>query len=510
MRNIALITAATILFCLAIGFDISPFLRGPSPYPPEWRWGYEFVNTAGRLYTPVGVAAVIIGIFALVEKQKFLRARSPAIVLVLLILVSFFFQLSLLFYSRSGILVLVHRIINPQLNGYFTAALSIHNISEFLRTYNTQVLHFVYHAKAHPPGAILLFYFINQAMTAFPLLGNTASHFVPSHTDVKLIWNTLLPAQKAGALFAAFFIPFLSTLTLIPLYYSAKILYGSKVAMRSVCLFVFIPSIVFFIPINDSFLHVFSITAFFFLLKGIEKSKGYWYVLSGATLFLGVFFNLSLLPLLVFLVFFFLSKSAQTPPNLPLSGEEQEISRPDKRPHEVDSTLVVGRLWRVLNSGVFFFLGFLLLPILLFLFFQFSFIQVAQTIMAHVPDVHTRSYWIWIFYNLYDFLVFSGIPITIVVFVALKQLLIDSMKKQWKQINYLLVSFLLMIFILNFSGSVRGETGRLWSVYMPFMTLIAVAFVTNKLKFSTRFFTIFLLLQVIQILVMQEFWVMLW
>jgi hypothetical protein len=76
-----------------------------------------------------------------------------------------------------------------------------------------------------------------------------------------------------------------------------------------------------------------------------------------------------------------------------------------------------------------------------------------------------------------------------------------------------------MLLILNFSGSVRGETGRIFSIFMPFMVLIAAGFTTNNLKFTphhngagftTRQFGVFLALQALQILVMQEFWVMLW
>jgi hypothetical protein len=67
-----------------------------------------------------------------------------------------------------------------------------------------------------------------------------------------------------------------------------------------------------------------------------------------------------------------------------------------------------------------------------------------------------------------------------------------------------------MILIVNFSGSVRGETGRLWTPYIPFMVLIVSGFLTNKLKLSTKLFAVILVLQIVQILVMQEFWVMLW
>lgn len=67
-----------------------------------------------------------------------------------------------------------------------------------------------------------------------------------------------------------------------------------------------------------------------------------------------------------------------------------------------------------------------------------------------------------------------------------------------------------MIIILNFSGSVRGETGRIWIPYVPFMVLVTTKFIADKIKFSNKLFAGVLILQALQILVMQEFWVMLW
>jgi len=140
----------TLTFCLAVGFDISVYLRGPSPYPPEWRWPYFFVNTLSKIYLPLLSITLVIFLFSLYEKNKIL-SKHTKLFLFFLILLHFFFELSLLFFSRSGISVLIHRIINPTLNGYFTASLSIQNISDFLHNYNTNILDFIYHAKAHPP-----------------------------------------------------------------------------------------------------------------------------------------------------------------------------------------------------------------------------------------------------------------------------------------------------------------------------------------------------------------------
>jgi hypothetical protein len=222
------ITIITVLFLLAIGFDISPFLRGPTPYPPEWQWSYFFVNTLDRIYLSIIFISILVALFWLSEKKEYFFTKHTKLLLASVIILSFLFQISVQFFSRAGIPVLIHRIINPELTGYFTTALPIQNIGDFLNDYNHNILKFPQRAATHPPGAILLFFFIKQLMSVFPMLGNIASSFSPSHADVNLIWESLLPSEKATAVFSAFLIPLLSSLTIIPLYYSSKILYGVK------------------------------------------------------------------------------------------------------------------------------------------------------------------------------------------------------------------------------------------------------------------------------------------
>lgn len=486
MKNttlISFIAISTLLFCLAIAVDFSPYLRGPSYYPPEWRWSYLFQNTLGRVYVPLFILALIFIAYFITEKKKIVKTRNFVLLVIVLVLLFFFFQLGMLYFSRSGIGVLVHRIINPEINGYFTAALSIHSVADFLRNYNDIMLTFVYHAKAHPPGAILLFYYVNQAASAFSLLVDWAAQQAPSTPDVKLIWESLKSSEKAGVFLSAFLIPLLSTLSIIPLYFTAKLLYGVKTAYRSIFLFIVIPSLIFFIPINDAFLHLFSITAFCFFVYGLQKNKWMPLIVSGIILFVGILFNLSLLPVLVLFFVYFLI---------------------------VEAAAIKKHLSSVIRRGIYFVLGLIIPFLLLFIFFQFNFIQVTMTIMKHVPDIHTRSYFIWIFYNLYDFFIFTGIPVAGVYLFALKTTLGNFSKKLWKKVDPVLIAFTIMILVLNFSGSVRGETARLWIPFLPFIVLIVSSFMTNTLKISTKAFAVILLLQVVQILVMQEFWVMLW
>ena len=473
-KIIQLTTFVSILFFIAIAFDITPFLRGPANYPPDWRWQYKFVNTFSRILLPLVICCLILFLFKFSETKQKLFARKEKRLLVLLVFLSIVFQFAVLFFSRSGVNVLVHRIINPELNGYFTTATQIIDIPTFLRGFGQNVLKFSMHAQGHPPGAVLFFWVINQTFSFIPFFNQLSMNFVPSHQDVRLVWETLKPFEKSGAIFIAFFIPFLSSLTLIPLYYCSKLLFGAKTAVRAVFLYIFIPSVVLFVPINDVFLPIFTISALLFLARGFKSQTKYNFLVSGIIFSTGLFFSLSLVPLglMFLLLLFFYSNRKQ-----------------------------------IIQSFIFplllFALGFLLLPLNLLILFNFNFFTVGQTLMSGLPKF--RAYQIWVFYNLYDFFIFCGIPI-LVLFI---HFLFSQFQTKFKPLSKELVSFTVMLLLLDFSGAVRGEVGRIWIPFVPIVVLLIAFFTAKDLKLSTRQFILILVLQALQVLLMQEFWVML-
>lgn len=486
-KLILLISFISVAFYVLIGFDVSSYLRGPAPYPPDWQWSYLFINTLSRIWFPLIIIFLIFILFLFFDnkKQAFIQKNEKRIIF-LLIFISFIFQFSVLFFGRSGINVLIHRIINPDLNGYFTASLNIDDIFNFLKNYNDNVLSLPMHAKGHPPGAVLFFYFLNSFFKFFTFLFPLVEELSPSHTDVFVVWKSLASYEKLTAIISSLIIPFLASLTIYPLYFLAKKLYDTKIALRSIFLYIFIPGVVLFTPINDVFLSIFPLTSLLFLIKGLREEDKYFLIISGLIFFLGIFFSLSLLPLgLVFLVLFISEKFIRS----------------------------CSRLLSIVPKGLFFILGFLLTPILLFIFFDFNFLEVTQTLMSGLPPF--REYYVWIFYNLYDFFVFVGIPVLIVFVLMLKKIVQDMVqndkrKKTSAKVDFLFLGFVLMLFILNFSGAVRGEVGRIWIPFMPFLILPTTFYLTKVNKLLTKHFLIILFLQALEILILQEFWVMLW
>lgn len=481
VKILCIAVVITVLFCAAAAFNVSPFLRGPAPYYPDWRWDYNFVNTYSKIWAPIAVGLALLYVFYKSEKKgnawnKLHEKRNIFLVSIL----GYGMQFALLFANRAGINGLLSRIINPDVNGYFSSALLIKNVPDFLHTFNQNVLELLMHAQGHPPFSVLFFWVINNAFLLVPRTYIGYILDLPIKTPlIKSIWDLLPYQAKAGALFSVFFIPLLVVIAGVILYFLTKKLYGRVVALRILTLYFFIPNILLFTPINDVFIALFPLVSFLILLFALDKKSRLGAFSSGLIFSIGLYFSISLLPLLLpqgIVVFYPYLKKLRT----------------------------------VFDTGLFFIIGILSVPIALFLFFGLNSIEMVRVLVAGLPE--NRSYIVWVFYNLYDFFVFSGLPLAVLFFVVLQQQIYQLSKKHFKKPDVLFLSFFVMLMVVNFSGSVRGETGRIWIPYVPYLLLPLVNFVTHEKRFlfSTRQFVLFLVMQFVVVLILNEYWVALW
>ncbi len=382
------------MFFAAVAFDVTPYIRGPI----EWRWPYLYINTLNKILFPLFIIDIILLFFKFLDKRE-IRGISLTVVLIGIIILNFLWQVSVVNFSRAGDGVLIHRITDPGLNGYYSAGIAITNPVKFVLNFPSQVLNLPMHAKGHPPGVPLAFYYLNQ------LTSNRYSTALISRTLILI----------------------LSGLTIVPLYYLTK-------NWRAVFLFMTIPSLCLFIPIPDVLFPFFGILSWFLL----RYQKHF---LAGFVMAVGLFFSYSILPVLVFLLFL----------------------KPKKTFY---------------------------IPIIIY------FLLFWQTFLVVIGGQAPRNYFTWLFFNLWDFIVFTGWPL-IILFVL-------SLRAKGEAIFLLLT-----ILLLNFSGFSRAETGRIWLPLMTLLVVPAVKYLEEK-KFSTKFVMILIVLQMIQTLVIQEFWVPLW
>ncbi len=471
------------VFFLAIAFNISPYLRGPGVYPPDWRWPYQFsASSLPKVWAPF---LLFIALFWLINKydskEKEIKNHEKALISFVIVWL-YLFVFSILFFSRSGISVLIERIISPGANGQFTASLQIHNLISYLSTFADIVPALTMHAKSHPPGGIVLFWLFEVIFQHLPNSGIIA-HLTPSTPSVAKIWLGLLQNQKETAVFSSLFIPFLVALPVAPLYYLTKIIFNVKTAFRSSVIYSTVPSVIFFVPLLDAFYTIFPLLALIFIILAVEKNNLKFAYMSGLILAFGLFFSLSIAP---FLLFYFVCL-------LLLLNQKYKFSQLINKLMESYLALIAG-----------------LLSFLLFLliFLNTNFFTITAAVLS--KGMVQRSYFPWVFYNFYDFFVFAGIPVSVIFILLLKDLIGNFIKYKRSKEIVMLIPFLTTLFTVDALGLVRGEAGRIWLIFIPFLVVPMARFLTENLKFNSKYFLIFIFIQFIQVLIMQTFWVMLW
>lgn len=460
------------IFFLAVGFDLTPYLRGPAPYPPEWRWQYQFTNTFSHVWLPLLVITFLFGLWLIFEKQvkkkQEISNKREWIFLLSVLLLAIAIELSFLFFSRSGVGVLISRIILPGANGYFSQSLKVSNVSLFLDTFTKQIIYFPMRAADHPPFAVLFFSCWNWvASLLLPFFPGIKTIHI-AHSDIATVFNSLPNFAKLGAMLATGAIITLSVLWVVPLYFFTKKQYGRLAAVRVSVIAPLTAGIVLFLPLNDVFLPLVSIGCLFFIQKGLMQRKFFFPLAAGVLWSIGTFFSISLIPVGIILVGYLLTQGKKN-----------------------------------ITPVCWFLFGSLLLPCILFLTVRFNTIDAFFVITKRQAN---RSYLPWVFYNLLDVIIFAGLPISIASMWACWHVLRRKMVKKY----ILLLLTVGTILLLDVSGFSRAEAGRIWLPIYIFLIPVLVGWITFERKLSTKLFSFFLFFVCLQLFVLTEFWVTLW
>src|SRR5207244_4244930 len=95
-----------------------------------------------------------------------------------------------------------------------------------------------------------------------------------------------------------------------------------------------------------------------------------------------------------------------------------------------------------------------------------------------------RPYLPWVFLHLYDLALFIGFPlVTLAVAATVKSL------RTLRSLDPLAGALALTLILLALSGTARGETGRVWLFFVPYILILAARYAIN-LKDSALLITI--------------------
>jgi len=137
---------------------------------------------------------------------------------------------------------------------------------------------------------------------------------------------------------------------------------------------------------------------------------------------------------------------------------------------ERGSSYVARSLWWDLSI---FGVGVLSIWLFFWIFFGVSIIELTLK-LDRDTIILGRSYWFWLVGDLVDFFLFGGFA---AVLLASSWPFIKRYAKLPQAVPALAISFWLMLLLLNLSGLIRGETGRIWLMLTPFPALLAAAWI---------------------------------
>lgn len=172
------VLALSALTLLAVVTDPVPALRGPAPYPPEWRWDLRGGPTSGR-WAPVMVTAGALTLLAWVSGSSAARRhprRAAALLLAGAVVTGFAFHLALLALEPEGAgAALMRRATSRTVTSYYTVAVSpdADSPAALLDEHAERLFEWkkaAKHAATHPPGPILFYRGVLGLCRAAPAL----------------------------------------------------------------------------------------------------------------------------------------------------------------------------------------------------------------------------------------------------------------------------------------------------------------------------------------------------
>ena len=473
-RARALLPAAALA---AAGFAGYLLAGLPLGIPGEWVWRRNVVpaNLAASLLAAALFVALAWRLARLEWATMTTKEREPwlflLVALVLVLQVALINSVGEPWISPGSI------IISPNATTYFALSMDIKNVHSWVANYHYSMGALPYHARTHPPGITLFFYGVRKAM----------AWLVPEDTLPFSIWAReyrvfgLGPTSgdAAAAVASALLIALLGALSVVPIYLLCKELVPDRAALLAAALASTLPALLLLSASPDLIVLTLIATTLWLSYVAWKYARPLPAFLAGLIFALSAFLSLGVIAVGLWLLL------------LAIVGA---IRRPDR-------VAVVGTFLRLALAGL---AGFALFYVVLYFTLGYHPIEVArQALFAHhgVTTVDTaRTYWKWVLVNPIECTVFAGLPLVIAALWAIPDLRRDPERRC---LNTFLIASAIAFGLLDLSGTVRGEVGRIW-LFLMWPLAMAAAPALDRPNRNGVFVAI-VLLQVLQALLMRAY-----
>lgn len=394
-------------------------------------WMYRYFEETSPLprWIPVTALALLASSVFIGTKLILIREKTTVIV-------TFFLLLILQFVIREAYpFPLGETVTSDKSNSFYTPTLQ-HSPLEILRDFETLSATFPLHARSNMPGKILFFEFLGGFTTA---------------------------PETMGALIVV-----CSSLGGLLLYSICRKMFNDRIAaFYALILYSLIPCRLFFLPLLNTITPLFMLILLLLTLMFTEKSTILNAWLTGAAVYLLIFFEPSplvtgLIPVGVLLYSFLNNK----------------ITKQDT-------------LHLIVHAP----LAFLVLHLIFRVLFSFDLFETLRFVLrdaAHFNLLAGRGYRIWFGENLKEFFYSAGTP-SMVIFIYVVALLLprwDELKtrKNLTPETVFTLSLLATFAVVVFLGINRGEISRLWIYLAVLFQVPAAVFIAKIEKSALPFF----------------------
>jgi hypothetical protein len=429
----------TVLAVAAVLLDATPFLRGPAPYPPEWRWDLRADPTSGRWLAVLATGAALVALAALPSGWG---ARRSAAALAAVVVAGVLFPLALAGLEPAGVArTLMDRALSRTATSYLTVAASdaARDPAAFLdhqaeRRAEARVG--AKHAATHPPGPVLFYRGLIGIFEGAP----AAATALLSIAGIDPAGGRRPASVRAAALSGPLIILLLCAATAWPLASIARA--GGLDAPRAVrvaALWSLLPGPALMTPHFDQLLAL-PVTAAAALL--MAACDGHRRTALAAGLCAGLALQISY-GAAVFLALAGMAAFA-------LTGGGERLRR-----------YASPAAWAAAAAAF---------VIVLPMAWGHDPVAAARSGLALHRETYTapRSYVTWLLFNPMDLALFVGIPVVAVGIVRILRIGHGPFDRMRTTLNA-------GIALLLLSGTVRGELGRIAIPLMPLVLLAAVA-----------------------------------
>ena len=466
--------ALTVAVCLAV-FNHVHYINGPTA-PKQWQWPYRhrdiFLQSClGALWRLALGGALIGGIAWLIRRRMLPGVTRHWIGLAALFCWGVLFVWTNLITATPMRLSHLPRVIKSQIwTSYFNVAQWIQSgrlppLGDTLERYSELLPQFPLHASTHPPGAVLSSYGLLRFFQSHPALSMAMGNFYQKiGADPDLAGVEKFTSDDVTALSLGILVTLAGQLGVFPLFWLVKRALketddtgqecsAERTAWVAALLWVHYPALVLMTPAFDLMHPALTLLCIYFTMRGLQDRPIAWGVALALLFMAGITFTFTLLllaPMLCVMALLELCRRADSLRPKALL-QQASLANPGGK-----------SLWTLVAVTV---ITCLLADLLLRHIFG---IHLWRTFFAAIQlqnDVHlaklNRTFQVWVFYNIWDFLLFAGMPLAIFAIAWFARVFREWWRKPATIVPSLAI-FPLMVLVVDLSHQLSAETARVW------------------------------------------------